>query len=183
MIFDSFIVMVGSALLPGSAIVVHVDGIVQFKVGPPGGHKRRWSSDNTDIIEIDPYSGRGVAKAEGKTDIIYMGVGTSLIKVNVIKVDNIDKASEISTFTNIQTHPLYKQEYKVDFRVFAGETELKSFSNEGDVVNNNLQFKCESDYPEWVEVSGEIDDKIPRCIVQLKQNYPSNRVISMVSLT
>ncbi len=179
MIFDIFVVMVGSVITPISPVSIHEGGSIQFSVTSPvkTGTMKRWFSEEEDIVEINPVSGKAFAKKEGKTHIQFSDVIHYNTRVNVFRANRILVDTDIKTMTNIVQNIHYRDEYRVNFRIFSDDKEIDNLYNENDPINNNLKPICESTRIDLFDVTPVMTaDNKPSCIVKPRKTYSEDAV-------
>lgn len=186
-VFDIFIVNVGTIIQPSSPVAVHEGGTISFSAGSRHqGSEFFWSSENGNIVEIDPISGKAKAIKEGKTNIFFNHIIQYTAKVVVFKANKIlmNEYKSPSKMTSVPSHPKFQNEYIFYFRVISDDKEIKAFNenrNEGE-INNNLRFECETEFPEALLSKGDIifdqkeNQQVPICTVVQKKGFYINDV-------
>jgi len=100
-IFDVVRVRVSSIVRPLSPVVLHVGGVVNFKViNPDEGHSQfsepgqgaQWQTGDNSILKIDSETGRAFGRSEGHTEIILSNHvnAASLVHVGKIQFGQIE---------------------------------------------------------------------------------------------
>lgn len=179
MIFDIFLVTVESLISPVSPVFVHEGGTVIFSLFKRTGEKSaKWSSENPEIIEINPNTGIAKALYPGQTSIFYKETIEYSTKVFVGRINRIILENSPSKISNIPSSFLFKDEYRLVVRLFSDETEIEDILTEKGVINHNLKISCDSDYKDWVLTSQEFplegEKRKLVCALKFKRNYPQN---------
>lgn len=107
-----------------------------------------------------------------KSKVIISKVG------EIVRVDS----DKIKRLTNDQNHPDYQTRYVIPFQAYlkdrnGGREPLKRFENtlERNAINNNLVWDCQTEHPEWFQVTTELVELVngeqqPQCIVRLVES-------------
>ena len=181
--------MVGSVITPSSPVNVHERGRIQFAVSSSykNGRSEKWSSEDPDIVSINPSSGRAIAEKAGKTNVHFSDTIFYTTKVNVFRADRIalNMDSHIRYMTNIYENQAYREQYHYSFRVYSGEDQIDQFFSEDTSVNNDLKFICQIEpaYENLFVISSELvgtSVQTPTCVIQPKRNYPKETDVRML---
>ena len=189
-VFDIFYVNVGSVITPTqSPVYVHKGGNVNFLVAssPVGSSTgNRWSSEDSSIVDINPSTGRALAKNAGKTHIHFSDTIEYASRVEVLQANKFVLDRSDITFSNVASSSDHAKEYEIPFRVFSGDQEIKFLSGEKDSVSNNLNFDCTVSPSGWFIASPRVEEKgfkqVPTCVLRHPAKYPSGATPSVITV-
>ena len=187
LVFDTFLVMVGTVVTPASPVYIHEGGNINFAISSSlvqASGRSHWTSEDSGVVEID-HRGRARAYRQGEANIIFSDSVQYTTKVHVIKVNRIELDAAISELSNIPSRAPAKGEYRIPLRIFSDNHQITSFSAKNLPIDNNLEVKCRALPQGWVEARSEIitDEhhrQVAVCVLAFEPSYPANKVRNQI---
>ena len=182
-IYDVFKISVFNTVLLPERIVLNIGGQVDF-LGKDIARKQmlthdaEWSSDDPNIVKIDPIDGIATGLNEGKTTVHLKSKDKTKLKLSTVifveKVRSvqIDKSRLPAFFTDIKTSPYYNNEYRIPVKFFvdvSSNNDLSSdLTDQLNKIEQNLNFKCSASNPEFVFAEADTKDNTTECVVKIR---------------
>lgn len=155
--------------------------------------KKRWFSDNEEILTIDAVSGVAHALKVGRPSIYLKDMVNFMSAVNISKVNKAMLSADYSkVLTNISENHYYQEKYEIPIKFYSNDKEVTNFNSEKSHINNNLALSChlQEELSDLFEVTSVIKDKSGDtdssqdqnsdveqeafCVVFIKKEYPLN---------
>ena len=188
-IYDVFRINVGESETLLDKIYLNVGGSVELFGKNIEKKKKIFKNaelitDDNEIISIDKY-GIFTGKKEGNANV-YLKTLDNKIKLKLViivkRIKNIamDRSFLPSTLTDIKNSKDFKSEYQIPIILYTNNNEPFTNGNKETFhnINQNFDFKCNSNKPEFLLAYSEKKDNYYECIIKIRDYDYSKKKIS-----
>ena len=179
-VYDIFRVEVGSIVQPAGPLRIHAGGHIHFVLNNSkiAQDKIIWESEDSSIIHVDPYSGFATARSPGTTNVVIKDLKQYSSPVVVFQADSLTLSNSCDRrLTSNPTNPTYRDHYDLVFEAKSNGIPLTHFNDHTRGIDNNLLFKCETEYSDLfllearIQTDSSTNTQKLLCTLSLRPKY------------